>query len=259
MGKNLQFHSLGQFDNATINVSSEAGYKTNLVDYKYTTKWSSLLSNDTVTETIEFDLGAGVTASVQYAMLLNMNGKSGKVEYWDGAAYVAFGAAWSGNANSDLVIDNGAEVVTQKVKISITTTIIANREKTMGLAIFTTLLHELNENIPDASISSVPAMKGTNNKRGLINITRFDEPIRTVSVTLDNLRNATDLAVINELDRARVSFVLVLCGDTEYTTYGFGFKDIRRFVISNVIRHKLESVIVEVGTNINLEMDESLK
>ena len=65
MGNNVQFHSLGQFDNATITVSSETGSKEHLVDYKYRTLWSSLLSNDTITETIEFDLGAGVPEEVK--------------------------------------------------------------------------------------------------------------------------------------------------------------------------------------------------
>jgi len=124
----------------TFTVSSGDATKARLYDQKQSTQWASVGSADAVTETIQIDFkdraGAAVSRTFDRLIFLNTNLARGYVEYWNGAAWVQIAeslfTAGSPNASANLYIEMAASVSSLKVRITITHTIAAVAEKTIG-------------------------------------------------------------------------------------------------------------------------------
>jgi hypothetical protein len=133
----------------TIACSSNDDDKGNFFDLDSDTFWASIGSDDTTTETIDFDFGGNI--DITRIHLKEMNWKEFKIEYWDGASWAditildsclssTYGKGVYGNIEYDnTTIDfehNNMtsryfefDITTDKIRISITKTIVADEEK----------------------------------------------------------------------------------------------------------------------------------
>jgi hypothetical protein len=103
----------------------------NLYDNDPSTKLVSIGSSDSAPEVWEFTFtGARSVDAIQVA---NHNIKAGKIEYWNGSAYVDFSAAiaWSANTASSNYFAF-TQVSTTKIRVTMNTTIVANAQKYIG-------------------------------------------------------------------------------------------------------------------------------
>ena len=133
----------------TITVSTNDADKVNMYDLDNDTIWASIGSDDLTEETIEIDYGASF--NVTRIHLMGINWKKYKIEAWDGSAWQAididdsdlssvygqavYGNSEYGNTTIDFEHNNltsryfEIDVTTQKLLITISTTITADEEK----------------------------------------------------------------------------------------------------------------------------------
>ena len=115
---------------AIITVSTGSSSKSKLYDRDKNTQWSSVGSNDTITESIEVDFG--VSKQIDTLLLQNINLKNFKLQYWTGSAWAdVTGVAETTWANNYYYKEFTA-ITTQKVKLLMYSTQTANQEKKVG-------------------------------------------------------------------------------------------------------------------------------
>lgn len=259
MGNNIQFFSLNQFERAAISITSESGLKEHVFDYNYYTRWTSYGSDDSIAEVIEFDLGVDQQARFRYLPILHQNSRSGKAEYFAGSEWQIFGAVWDNNEKGDLLIDHGAEVSTQKFRITLYKTITPNTEKYVGMIMPCLLLFELEFNPYNLYYDIIPAGSLAENDRGLVNFSRKDDPVRKLYMLFDHQFTGKDLDYIEDLIRSGISVLINACGDREKSFPGLRFKDIRRYVLVNKVTMRPTNGRVMSGASFSLTFRESVK
>lgn len=128
---------------------SGAGTSENVADYDRTTKWTSVGSNDTITEFIEIEFktadGSSENRTIDRVILTGCNAKLFRIytSYWNGLSYDAYVLkdTVSGNA-----VENHIRTIAStscgKVKIEMDTTIVANAEKYISEFVVTQLIWE---------------------------------------------------------------------------------------------------------------------
>lgn len=100
-------------------------------DRNLNSRWVSVGSNDTITETITAIWTAAVT--INYISLRNMNLETYTVQYWTGAAYADFSTPINETTNTSTARLHGFNTVsTTRIRLTATTTIIPNDEKRIG-------------------------------------------------------------------------------------------------------------------------------
>lgn len=128
----MRFFTKNRIENfQSITVSSGDTSKANIYDRVSSTKWQSVSSNDTVTESIEVVFG--FAQLVDHISLLNHNFKQFTIQYWNGGAYVDFSTPINETVNADAnSFYSFTQVSTLKLKITATKSIIANAQKYLG-------------------------------------------------------------------------------------------------------------------------------
>lgn len=121
-----------------ITVSSGDTLKKRLYDGDPSGAWNSLSSSDATTETITVALyqGALQTArSIDFIALLNINLKAFVLEYSadNGATYASVtGGTQTVYASGDLILSLSSPISANKLRLTMTTTQVANAEKSIG-------------------------------------------------------------------------------------------------------------------------------
>jgi len=108
-----------------------------LYDQKPTTQWLSVGSDDTTEEYIEISFknwqGATVSRTFDRIIILNHNIKACQCQYWDGSAWQDItGGSLSANTAASNLLEIASPVSSEKFKIKITTTQVADTEKVIG-------------------------------------------------------------------------------------------------------------------------------
>ena len=130
-------------DLATLTASTEdASHADDLaVDNDRDTYWESEGSDDVTAETFELDFGQ--TVDVDFMALIGINLKAFIFQYWTGAAWSAFtSGTFTGHTNDYAIVKESASVQTDKVRIYMTTTQVADSEKQISEILFGEVLLE---------------------------------------------------------------------------------------------------------------------
>lgn len=136
-------------DQDDITVVSSAGTVDNCFDYNRTTEWSSIGSNDSITEYIDVIFqaidGEKESRIIDRIILTGINIKAFKLYY-----NVWSGSAWTGwveinntinNTNSNLIV-SFSSVTAWRIKLDMYTTMVGGQQKVISEFVVTKLLYE---------------------------------------------------------------------------------------------------------------------
>ena len=124
--KFLTTNQVESFD--SITVASGDASKAYIYDRNFATKWLSVGSDDTTTETIEIIFALAKT--IDRISLINHNLKEFDIQYWNGSAYVDFSTAIDETTNTSTNdFYSFTSVSTLKIKLSATKTGVVDAQK----------------------------------------------------------------------------------------------------------------------------------
>lgn len=228
----------GDIDNASclVSVSSGTATRNNARDRRTYTKWSSVDSDDSTTETFEYDFGASY--AVDRIILVRNNFKAFTVKYWDGSAWAHFSSVVTKEGSQSNITETVntkstnyyevASVSTQKIQVEITTTQTVDAEKEMYELIATEELGTF-ESYPvyEQSFELNQAKKETIGGKCKYSI--LDEKF-SCTLGFEAYGNPADHALIQSIWQEREEFLIYPCGGNEaqfrYARQGNRLQDI---------------------------------
>lgn len=171
------------------------------------TYWTSVGSSDVVTEviTLGFYLGAtNVSVVLDTIAVLNTNLKNFLMEYSnDGGATYTTVSGWdytsSPNAATDIANQLGASITANKIRITMTTTLVANAEKQIGLLIFALASFQAK-----AMLTYTPARKTTKKEVIMADGTKDFSYIEWTDVTYELYQAKVKWQNLSASDRANL-------------------------------------------------------
>lgn len=212
----------------TVTDTTASNNGQDFVDYlrnrKNTSAWATTGSNDAANTTIEFDLGS--TWAVDSLFLVEHNFAAYTVQYWNGVAWVDFSTPIAETVNAETTnFYNFTSVQTDKLKLIITGTTVADADKLMRQVIITSQIGQFN------AWPIVKNPKISTNKRqnkmlsGKISLV---ESIKSFSTTLEVkiLSNEADLDLIETIHETREGVLVWINGndDDQFSTLRMGYR-----------------------------------
>lgn len=244
---------------ASISVSSGSTIRDKMRDRRSFTQWASSGSNDTIVETIEIDLGS--LKNIDYIQLLNFNWKQFTIKYDLAGIPTNFSVPINETVNAEtdsLIYNNFTLVNTQKIYITITSTIIANQEKTLGEIIVSNVLGAF-VGYPDTNIKINKNKIIKKMLRGKIKVVDRDETI-SYSLGFKAYPQESDMALIETLWVRRNPFYILISGDSEtdftYLRRGWRNQDIRLVAVSKDYDPNYHKNLYFSGVEFNFDLDE---
>lgn len=225
-----------------------------LYDRKTNTKLQSSGSDDLTPEVWIFDYGAD--KDIDRLLITNHNIKAGKIEYWNGAAYVDFSAAiaWSGNSTTQNYYEF-TSVSTDKIRLTMDTTIAVDAEKSVGgfyafeeIGMLTT-----NPTKSDPIFNESSKVYETSNAGNVYVF--FGSKFKVVL----KFKKAytTDMTLIRTLkDRGKPFFVYLCGGQADLVEEGYRIQDIYLVNYVKDFKYKLVNALHNVGVKIDIDLRE---
>lgn len=208
-----------------LTVSSGATLLDRLRDRRFQTQWSSIGSNDTITETLTIDFGT--TKTVDYIQLLNMNWKEFTIKYDVTGTPTDFSIPINETVNIDenKIYNNFTGVNTTKIYITITKTIIVNQQKAIGELIISQVLGTLI-GYPSTTLKLNKNKIIKKMLRGRIKVVDRDETT-TISLQFKTYPIDADMILIESLWERTNPFYILLSGNSEsdFTYLRRGWRD----------------------------------
>jgi len=226
MGTNFKFYKENKLNDDTVYTftSASTANASALYDNDRTSKLISVGSDDVTPEVWEFDFGSDQT--IDAIWFDNHNIKSGNVQYWNGAAYVAFSPAIN-------IIDNTkttnfyevTQVSTQKVRFTMNTTQTVDAQKYCGGFRALELLGELTDNPAQDSYFQDFAERRTihNTTKGGNVLVSFGIKFAAKFILSD--ADDDDVELAESLKDYAAPFFIFPCGGELYAQPGFRLKD----------------------------------
>jgi len=235
--------------------SANTALMTNLYDNDTEAKLPSIGSNDATPEEWVFDFGTSkIIDAIQVA---NHNIKSGKIEYWNGSAYVDFSTpiAWSANSAADNYF-SFTQVVTTKIKVKMDTTIVVNAQKYIGELRFLQLIGSLLQAPSKFDISFIEKTKDLTLDNGGSLSVFFGESAQ-IKMSLNDV-NSTDAALLRTIKNYRTQFYIYPNGGSDTVTWHEGLR-VRDMYLVNWVSDFMFKLPSGHLTNSIVGMDITLK
>lgn len=219
---------------SVLTVSSGSTLLDRLRDRRFQTQWSSIGSNDTITETLTVDFGT--TKFIDYIQLLNFNWKEFTIKYDVASIPTDFSVPINETVNTDenKIYNNFTGVNTTKVYITITKTIIANKQKAIGELIISQVLGTLI-GYPDANLKIDKNKIIKKMLRGRIKVVDRDET-ESIELAFKTYPVDADMILIESLWVRTNPFYILLSGNAEsdftYLRRGWRNQDIKLVAIT---------------------------
>lgn len=252
---NVSFYSKNRIDDDSTLTATSANTAlfANLYDNDDNTNLISLGSDDLTPEAWEIEFSGQRT--IDSIHISNHNIKSGKIEYWDGAAWddVSPTISWSANTATSNIF-SFTKVSTTKIRLTMDTTIVADAEKSVGELRALDLIGTVERN-PSKSDPrwKEKARKMTTDDNSSIYVF-FGSKFNT-KMKFENATDA-DLALFRSLkDLGTPFYVYLNGGDTTQTQEGFRIQDMYLVNYTNEFRYKLQKGhLTGVGVKIDLDL-----
>jgi hypothetical protein len=223
-------------DACSVAVSSGSTVKDNIRDRKNTTRWVSVSSNDTTTETITVDFGSAQT--INRLVLVKNNFKAFNVQYWNGSAYTDFASVVTKEGTQATVTETAnakttnyyefTAVSTQYIKVSITSTQTVNAQKYLYQLIATKESGTLT-GFPKHEREFVPITSKKTTLSGKPKYSIFGEQY-SCNLGFNFYPTAADHTIILALWEGLTEFIIYPCGGNEdqfrFKTKGDRLEDI---------------------------------
>lgn len=256
MSNNIKFFDLNKINSSTTLTFTSA--RTALASYLYdndlTTQLPSIASNDATTEVWLFEFSPAIT--INRIFIGNHNIKSGKIEYWNGSAYVDFSTAisWSANATTNNYFEFNS-VTTYRVKLTMNTTMVVNAQKVVGqlrcmLELGTLEMNPSNydQDFPESSALHTGADNGSI-------YVLFGRKF-AADINLSDASN-TDVALLKTLKtNGRSFYIYPGGGNTSYAQEGFKIDDMFLVNYTNSFRPNPKAQILGIGSQILMHVEQ---
>lgn len=235
------------------------------LDLNEFTKWESVGSDDTTTETMEIDLGS-TEKTVNRIALRNINAKEFTIKYWNGLTFVDFtsavgidGALGGGIISETAFSDETAyyeftSVSTLKIKINIVKTQTADEEKEIGFVMISSELGTLGgfpQVLPisdDRGARVISAISGKSNIQKTFGV-------RSVGLGFRQHPTVADTTLMGTLHDRDLSFIVWPCGGRRGSTFftttirGFRLQDLMNMEMINPLSVVYGQSIYTNGVN----------
>ncbi len=208
-------------DDVSVLVTTGEASKEFPRDRKVFSKWTSIGSDDTTTETYEYRFDQAKT--ITRLLLIENNFKAFQVEYWNGATYVDFASVVTKEGSQSDVTETTntkttnyyefASVSTLRVRITVDTTQTVDAEKTMQQFIVTTETGTF-EAFPGLRHTFEYAGSRKEGARGRTTTTLFDQVYKGSFEFQSYLRDA-DIILMRDLWEGKKEFLVYPCGANE--------------------------------------------
>jgi len=225
-----------------------------LYDRSCSTKLQSSGSDDSTPEVWEITFPGA--RDIDRVLVANHNIKSGKIEYWNGSAYVAFSPAvtWSAETASTNYFEFTSVSIT-KIRLTMDTTQVVDAEKYVGELLVFKELGTVSRNPEKANPDYPESSKKYKTSQGGTTYVYFGSKLK---IKLDFKQSPqADLTLFRALkDRASPFFVYLSGGQTGYTEEGYREQDIYYVNYINSLKYKLSSTLHGSGVDIKIELAE---
>ncbi len=259
-------------DGASAEVVSGDVVSDYMLDTNPITSWNSVGSSDIVTETLTIRFG--FESEINRILLINHNFKAYTIQYWNGSTYVDFSNVYklTGTVQSSITETVNANdtsyyefdtVTTTIIKITITTTQVANDEKYIFQVIATKELGTL-EGYP--IINSLKQSRNTVVTEMLSGKQNITKGYETFSCKLQ-FKNypaslSDDLDLVWTLYDSQDPFLVWLCGGHTTSSYfryalrGFRPRDIYQCQVKGDVPVSYYKNIYNAPVNLELQLEE---
>lgn len=256
MGTNVKFFDQN-FINGDVDYTFTTATESNasfLYDRNRNTKLTSIGSSDSSNEDWVFDFG--VAKTFNRIIIDNHNIKSGSIQYWNGSSYVDFSTAISWSANA--VTTNYFEftsVDATKIRLRMSTTMVANAQKFVGELLVCLELGEVSEN-PSSYDPSFQENSRIHRTQSAGNVFVFFGSKFTCELKFDHATEA-DVTLFYALKNLGRPFFVYLCGgQTSFNDVGWRIHDFYLVNYTNEFAPAPKTNILNLGTSIKLELEE---
>jgi hypothetical protein len=225
-----------------------------LYDNIRSTKVYSVGSDDLTPEVFIFEFGSAIT--VDNIFIDNHNIKSGKIEYWNGAAYVDFSTpiAWSNNSDTTNYYDF-TQVSTLKLKLTMDTTMVVDAEKFVGELRFLEEIGTVETNPAEFNHDYVQTAATYSRANGGSTYISFGEKFMATILFSDASTN--DMTLFRSLRDLNEEFYVYTCGGTSTSDQeGFRLRDMYLVNYVNNFKPELKNQILNIGTRIRMIVEE---
>lgn len=210
--------------NASATASQGSTYASYLLDRSNRTAWVTSGSVDSDLTTIDIDFTEA--RYIDFLALVKTNAKSYTWKYWNGSTYVDFATAIDVTNNTkSTVYHRVTEVLTQKLRVTIRGTMIADADKYVYQLIATSMIGQL---------AGWPVIKKpTHNLNRIVNRmlsgkVSVAESVGGFSMDLEvaNWKSDADLTIVERLYSIGEGFLVWACGGdaTQFSTERIGYR-----------------------------------
>ena len=251
---NVKFLDENRIDNngTFAFTSASASLSSYLYDNNRLTQLASIGSNDVTDEVFQVDFA--VDKTFNRIFVDNHNIKAGKVEYWNGAAWVDFSTAiaWAANTDTSNYYEFDS-VTTGKVKLTMNTTQVVDDEKVVGqfrcfeeLGTVVTNPSSMQPEFLESSVTHEMAGAGSL-------FVSFGERYQSVFEFTD--AEAADMALFRSLKNRGLPFYVYPSGGlTTRTQEGFRVQDMYYVNYVNNYRPIVKANIFGIGTSLTMQL-----
>jgi hypothetical protein len=252
---NVKFFGINQIDENTTPTFTSAN--TALLDFLFDndrlTRLTSIGSNDATPEVWVLDFGSSKT--FDRIFIDNHNIKSGKLEYWNGVAYVDFSSAiaWSANATVTHYYEFNS-VTTTKIRLTMNTTMTVNDQKRVGSLI---AFSEIGSVLVNPSKLTPIWPERSVNHRGSKNGSIYVIFGRKYKATIQfSDASITDIVLFETLKNYATSFYIYPCGGSGQVELGFRLQDIFFVNYTNEFNPDLNGNLYGIGQTLTMIVEE---
>lgn len=241
---------------ATVTVSNNSAESISLVNRDNLFKWESIGSDDSNAITLLVDFGTART--VDTLILTNNNLKNFKLEYLNGSAVWVQLLAETSNAESTY-FKQFTPVTTQKVRLTMNTTMTANAEKALQDFIVTQQIGQL-AGYPKINFKP----DGVQKKKTMLNgkdkfvLSGFSS---TITLTFQDYVGNSDRDLFNTLASSTEAFLVWLSGGDAtqfvHADLGYRLQDIYLVSVDKGYSHSFKDNLYFSGFNATLTLSET--
>jgi hypothetical protein len=226
-----------------------------LYDRDRTTTLESVGSDDVTPEVWDIEFSAA--QDIDTLIVDAHNIKSGGIQYWNGATFVAFStpATWSSNALATSVFSFNT-VSTTKIRITMNTTFVVDAQKTVGLIYAMATIGQ--PSVGPATIDREFVEDSRSHKKSSGGVLYVYFGARIVLKYLFTDSNESDVSLFSTLKNLDTEFFIWPCGSVASATVDVSMRVYDLYLVNYVNNFKpdFKSNILGIGSRISIDFKE---